>query len=223
MDQKNLLATNFGFFATLYTFFLGFAVVTLWTQYNEADSTVTNEAYGTVIIYRLSELIPNSDSLRSALVNYVKTVIDDEWPMLMINASSEKTINAYSEVWKAAQAIKPDKIDDKLYHITLLNKLVELSRLRHQRLDDADGNLYTPIWVVIYLGLFFSIVGFYFMDLAHSSADLYFLVAMVAMILSNLFLLYELDSPFSGLLHIGSEKFQDVLGHLQAIGKETGN
>ncbi|MBF0530156.1 MAG: hypothetical protein HQK55_12975, partial [Deltaproteobacteria bacterium] len=74
-----------------------------------------------------------------------------------------------------------------------------------------DGNLYTPIWVLIYMGLAFSIFTFYFIDLDHNNAQIFYMIIMICMLLANIYLIIELNMPFSGTLHLEPEAFRYCL------------
>ncbi|MBF0530157.1 MAG: hypothetical protein HQK55_12980, partial [Deltaproteobacteria bacterium] len=91
IDQKNLMSTNFSFFTTLYCFFLGFAVVTLWSNFNDTDTTVSNEAMCANNLYRLSDNLPQAGEFKGRLKEYVVSVLNDEWPLMAQGSASEKT------------------------------------------------------------------------------------------------------------------------------------
>ncbi len=216
MDQKNLLATNFSFFATLYTFFLGFAVVTLWGTYNDADNNLTKESQRLQISYQMSYMLPNGEGLRTSIKDYLKFVINDEWKQMLAGKSVAPSPPAYDRMWNELKQLKPANPSDNIYHIELINRMIELSSCRHNRLDQAEGHLYPLIWVLIYLGLFFSVLSFYYLKLEHNSADIYFITSTISIILFLIFLIYELDSPYSGWLHLQPDQLLHALSRIEA-------
>jgi hypothetical protein len=218
MDQKNLLATNFGFFTTLYTFFLGFAVVTLWGNYNDADSNVTKEAQRLLIAYHLSAMLPNGEGLRNAVRDYTAFVIDKEWDQMRQGVRVSEQPPVYERLWDEAHGMKPVSLNDTPYHVLLIERMIDISTCRHSRLDQVDGNLYAPIWMLIYIGLVFSVLSFHFVNLEHNAADMYFVCAVISMILCNIFLIYELNTPFSGWLRLEPDQFVNALARMKGIG-----
>ena len=44
------------------------------------------------------------------------------------------------------------------------------------------------------------------------------MVMMLAMVLGNIFLLYELDTPFSGVICLDPDKFSQAARAMQALG-----
>ena len=216
LNQKNLLATNFGFFATLYTFFLGFAVVTLWGSYNDADSNLTKEAQRLQVSYQLSYLLPNGEGLRTSIKEYISYVVKQEWDQMRAGKILEPSPPSYERMWNEVKKLKPANPADNVYHIELIDRMIEVSTLRHARLDQTDSHLYPLIWVLIYLGLVFSVLSFYFLKLEHNSADMYFIWSTISMILCLIFLIYELDTPFSGWLHLQPDQLEHTLSRIVA-------
>ena len=218
IDQRNLFATNFGFFATLYTFFLGFAVVSLWQNYNNADSAITDESDLLVVEYRLSLAVPNARGLRDALLEYVDYVKGIGWEKMEAGERSDGADALYAGVWDNLRQADPGSGERHGVYELMLARMIDCNKLRHQRLLLIDGNLYTPIWVIIYMGVAFTIAGFYFIESGHRAADIFFMLMMLAMVLGNIFLLYELDTPFSGIIRIDGDKFEQASRAMRALG-----
>ena len=58
--EEHIHPSIFSFFASLYAFFLGFAIITLWSAFLHAKVDVTREADSLLIAYRMSLLLPHS-------------------------------------------------------------------------------------------------------------------------------------------------------------------
>jgi len=91
LDRERLHPAVFSFFTTIYAFFLGFAIVTLWSAYLSAQTNVALEADSLLVAFRTSKALPNSGALRQALMDYAKSVVTDEWPAMAKDAMNEKT------------------------------------------------------------------------------------------------------------------------------------
>ncbi len=217
IGQRNLLATNFGFFTTLYTFFLGFAVYTLWQNYSDVETRLAEETDLLVVEYRLSHSLKNTDTLRLLLQEYVSVVAQDEWPAMHRGESSASAADIYERIWREVSRLKPGEKENYSVHSIMLGKMVELNKLRHARLLQIDGNLYYPIWIILYLGVGFTILGFYFSNVHDKFADAIYMTTILVMIFANIYLVIELDRPFGGSLTLGPERFQDALKTMHAI------
>lgn len=124
----------------------------------------------------------------------------------------------YERIWDRLREADPGNGPGQRAYDRMLDRLIELNRLRHQRLLLIDGNLYAPIWGIIYMGVLFTIAGFYFIETDHRGADTFFMLMMLAMVLGNIFLLYELDTPFSGLISIDPVKFVKAAAAMRTLG-----
>jgi hypothetical protein len=111
--RDRIQSPQFGFFATLYAFFLGFAIVTLWNNFVAVKSNVPQEAYSLLSAYRLSQSLPNSGNFRQALKTYLKTVLDDEWSSMAQGSMNDQAERLFGSVWQRFQELKPaDKQDN---------------------------------------------------------------------------------------------------------------
>ena len=216
--QRTLFATNFGYFTTLYTFFLGFAVVSLWQDYNRADAAITNESDLLVVEYRLSLSLPGTEQLRRALLEYVTYVQEAGWKNMREGCNSDGADALYERIWDRMRDAEPTTGHSHSIYTIMLNRLIDLDKLRHQRLLFINGNLYAPIWGIIYMGVVFTVAGFYFIDTDHRGSDVFFMFMMLAMVLGNIFLLYELDTPYSGVIRIEAGKFAGAAAAMRAMG-----
>lgn len=217
LSQRNLLATNFGFFATLYTFFLGFAVMTLWQNYSDVDTKLTQETDLLVVEYRLSHSLKDTDRLRALLEEYAAVVAEDEWPAMNLGRGSAKAAELYEHIWRETSRLRPGKMEDQFIYSIMLNNLVEVNKLRHARLLQVGGNLYFPLWVILYLGVGFTIVSFYFANVEDKTCDAVYMVTILVMVYANLYLVITLDRPFGGSLCLSPERFLEALQTMRAI------
>ncbi|MEA5090306.1 hypothetical protein [Solidesulfovibrio sp.] len=216
--QRTLFATNFGYFTTLYTFFLGFAVVSLWQDYNRADAAITNESDLLVVEYRLSLSLSGTEQLRRALLEYVTYVHEAGWKNMREGCDTDGADALYGRIWDRMRDAEPTGGHPHSIYSIMLNRLIDLDKLRHQRLLFVNGNLYAPIWGIIYMGVVFTVAGFYFIDTDHRGSDVFFMFMMLAMVLGNIFLLYELDTPYSGVIRIEAGKFAGAVAAMRAMG-----
>lgn len=216
MDQKNLVATNYGSFTTLYALFLGLAVVTLLQTYNDIDAAATDEADLILVEYNISNDLASSEPFRQAVRAYVGYVKGSGWDNMRQGFHSDDADRLYKEVWSKLRAMKPKNNDDAYLYTFMLDKMVNVDKLRHKRILAIDGNLYPPIWALIFTGVLLTVIGFYYIDSGHNGADIYYIAMVLTLILGSIFLLYELDTPFSGVISIGPEKFEAVYQAMSA-------
>ncbi|MCM0755243.1 DUF4239 domain-containing protein [Desulfovibrio aminophilus] len=215
--QKNLLATNIGYFATLYTFFLSFAVMTLWNNFTDTSEDLAHESYTTVILAREAQVLPHSEPFVRALEAYLDSVAREEWVAMSQDRRSPATQERYDALWREWERLRPDDAVKTMYHVRMLEELKDLSRYRHARLEQVRGSLLWPFWLLIHLGFVFTLVALFYTDLGHGVADVWYMGMMLLLVLINIWLIRELDTPFSGVLRLGPERFLDSLARIRAL------
>jgi hypothetical protein len=215
--RDRIQSPPFGFFATLYAFFLGFAIVTLWNNFVTVKSNVTWEAYSLLSSYRLSESLPNSADFRKELKAYVKSVLDDEWSSMAQGSMSDKANRFIQSVWDRLQALKPaDKQDNPIY-MGIANNLNDARRQRLARALALSGNLYEPIWVIIVFGLVATTYSLYFIHPEPNVIQMVFEFMVLFIVLACIYFIIDLDTPFSGLVRVPPDSFLEVYKEMLSL------
>ena len=104
--QEHIQSSVFNFFTTLYAFFIGFAMVTLWSAFLTAKTNVTREAESLMVVNRTAKHLPGSEVFRQAVVNYVKTVIDVEWAEMEKDIMSPEASRRFDDIWTRFYELK---------------------------------------------------------------------------------------------------------------------
>lgn len=218
LSGEHLHPSVFSFFTTIYAFFLGFAIVTLWSAFLTAQTNVTREADALLVSFRISKTLPNSAAFRRSLTDYVKSVLEDEWPaMAASDAMSEKTQNSLEKVWENYILLRPaDKGDNDLY-IEIGNLLSEAGRQRFSRALSTQSNLYPPIWVIIIFGFLTVLYGLYFNHMEQNVVRLIFDLMVIFVVLCCIYFVYDIDTPFSGYVVVKPDVFKLTYARMLAL------
>jgi hypothetical protein len=212
-SQEHINPSLFSFFTTLYAFFIGFAIVTLWSAFLTAKTNVNREADSLLIAYRTAKKLPDSESFRQALANYVKTVAEVEWGEMGKGAMSAEAGRRFDDIWSKFSELKSDQTkSDELY-----TNLTEAGRQRLSRTTILQGNLYPPVYVILIFGFLSVVYGLYFINREPTAVSLIFEFMVIFMVLSCLYFIFDLDTPFSGLIAVKPEAFQTVYLKMLAI------
>jgi len=208
----------FSFFTTIYAFFLGFAIVTLWSAYLSAQTNVSREADSLMVAFRVSKTLPNSGALRQTLMDYVKSVVADEWPAMEAqDAMSEKADRAWDGVWEAYLRLKPEnKMDNDIY-LEVGSRLTQASQHRLFRSLSTQSNLYPPIWVIIVFGFITVLYGLYFHHMRQSPVNLTFDFMVIFVVLCCIYFIYDIDTPFSGFVVVKPDVFTLIYAKMLAL------
>jgi hypothetical protein len=218
LDRERLHPSVFSFFTTIYAFFLGFAIITLWSAYLSAQTNVASEADSILVTFRTSKALPNSEPLRQTLMDYVKSVVTDEWPAMEAkDAMSPKTDQAWDKVWAAYLQLKPENKNDNDLFVAIGKQLTQASQYRLSRSQSTQSNLYPPVWVIVGFGFITLLYGLYFHHLQQNPVSLIFDFMVIFVLLCCIYFIYDIDTPFSGYVVVKPDVFALVHAKMQVL------
>lgn len=216
--DRSLLATNLGFFNALYAFLLGFAVVTLWSHYMNAQDTIAKESQAITTMYRVALMLPDSKSIRHTIKKYNESIVKDEWSEMNITGKiSLKTQRLLHHLWYKVKKYNPKTETDWEFYKSLIDKIQDVSEFRTQRFITIENHLYPPMWFIIVIGAVFSLICFYFTSTEKITVQLLFDFIFIFMIILTIWLISELNTPFNGILRISPEPFNIVKDRMTII------
>jgi len=197
----------------VYAVLLAFTVIIVWEQYDNAKSTVDDEAVAISSLYRDAVALgPQTAPLRVALKQYANSVVDDEWPVMAEHHhGSAVTDEKLVEVWDALRAVPPTSRTPTAFYDEATMQLHALTELRAKRLQESGQQLPLPLWIVLIVGAAISIGFTYFFGVADFRAQVTMVAALSALVGLVLFLVLALDLPFSGDVGASPEPIQQVI------------
>jgi hypothetical protein len=207
-QQQNTMLGPFSFIATLYAFLLGFVVVNLWQTFNEAGRVTAREAETIGVLYRLCEGLPGGHSVQSALHQYSKSVIEDEWPAMAEGKTSEKTEAACNRIWAEARTISPALPGEQALYAKFVDQLSQLSSHRRDRMLLSDTSLPGILWGTLFVGGLMLLVGLYFLSVSSTRVQIVVDVIVIGMLVLMLYLAVEFSGPFQGNVKVSPKAFE---------------
>ncbi|WP_327092960.1 DUF4239 domain-containing protein [Nonomuraea sp. NBC_01738] len=202
-------------------FLLAFAIAIIvpWTTADAARQNTHTEARAAIEAYWAAAGLPESDreQVRSGLHAYVKSVVDDEWP-LMAQGETDPTGGERLDALRSQVASVEsgsDKLDDAKGEV--LDHVRDLDTARAQRVADAAT---TPPEGLLWLTVLSGVVVVLFPFLAGArprGATIVPLMAMAAMLGFGIYLCWDIMRVFDGPLAVGPEAFQVALQEFARI------
>jgi hypothetical protein len=201
----------------LYAVMLGFIVVTVWQQFDHAQSNAHDEAVTLEVMYNdASAFGKQSQPLHRDLVAYGSSVVNREWPdMANHQRGDPATDQLLDKVWSDLQAVRTTGMDQNSFYSASITSLNSLEQDRDARLDDASRTLPGALWAVLVLGAVLTVGFTYFFGLSNLGAHAMMVAALSAMIGISLFLAVSLDLPYSGDLGIKPTAMQHTIQELR--------
>jgi hypothetical protein len=83
----------------------------------------------------------------------------------------------------------------------------------------AAGHLsfYPPVWVILFFGVVSVTFGLYFINREPTLVSLVYEFMVIFLLLSCIYFIYDLDTPFSGLINVKPEAFQTVYQRMLSL------
>jgi hypothetical protein len=142
---------------------LGFTVIIVWEQFEDAEKDVAMEAGAAATIYRLSDATGATpgNAIREATTNYLKKTIGEEWPAMEQGKISPSVTNALNDLYTAVGSFNPSDRRGAVLLAAMVHQLDLVAQARRARYVMASGNVPTVIWLALFGGAIVTI-GFTF-------------------------------------------------------------
>lgn len=229
--NTDLISAVYEVMGTVYAILLTFTLWGVWQSYTEADSSVQNETFALLDLVHNIELTPQWSNLRihETALAYSESVIKNEWGSLRDISNSVIDIRQlnHSTAMKmihVIQSIQPKdgkELTIFSHALTLLDKWLDA---RRARILMARGNNAKALWPLLVVGSF---VLFAFHGLFAAQTILIWstLLGGTALVIGlTFYLIFTLDSPFSGYPSVDAEPFHLAHQLLQATSvQQTSN
>jgi hypothetical protein len=204
----------------IYAVVLGFAVITVWVQFYDAQQTADREAGDAGELAALAGTFPEPTRthLRSIIADYAFEVRDREWPML---AYGEHDPRPRKLLLNAMNAVLSMPIPDaasasgvaraRWLERDALSLLRDLSVQRRMRLIAAQNHLQGELYLALVIGGLIVMAFVFLFGMENRRLQLV-MSALVAGSISVLFaVIIELDRPFSGDVRVSPDAWTLVI------------
>jgi len=215
--DMGLTSAVYGTLGTIYAVLIAFVVSGVWQSFTNAGSAVSSEANALADLLFIVGHMPvdKSTRVRKLAKVYVESVIE-RWDALVkatiVDTPVEEiTLDTSSALLQAILDLEPrDGREHELYGQSLRLAALWLDA-RRNRLRSARGNTAKALWGLL-IGGAFVLFAFHGMFVTHAWGIWAGLLLGFSLIVGLAFyLIFSLDSPFSGQLSAGPEPFLWVL------------
>ena len=192
-----------------YAVLLAFIAVATWESFSRAERIVDTEADYVGSIYFDTQGLPAQmgHNIREDLRAYVKTVIEDEWPV-------QRTGNVPAQGWAplrklhtAVVTMRPTTAGEAVIEAEILRTLNNLYSARASRLSAVKGHIPEVIWWIIFVGGAITTGFTYLFGFEDLRMHLVMTAAVAASLSLVVVLIIALDWPFRGQVSISPEAF----------------
>jgi len=215
--DMGLTSAVYGTLGTIYAVLIAFVVSGVWQSFSDAGTAVSGEADAlTDLVFILLRLPPerSADTRRLAKA-YVESVVE-RWND-MVRATTGKgqaqeiTLDTSSALMRSIIAIEPATDREQVIYAQALQLMATWLDARRNRLRSARGDTAKALWGLLIAGACV-LFAFHGMFVTHVWAVWTGLLLGLSLIVGlSFYLIFSLDSPFTGKLSAGPEPFQWLL------------
>ncbi|WP_216320609.1 DUF4239 domain-containing protein [Deinococcus aestuarii] len=211
--HKEVAGFVYAVVGVLYAVLLAFVVIVAWEAQGEARTRVDREANALADLYRGARAFPAETraTLRGDLRGYAEAVVTREWPALGRGQASPETQRAYDRLWEAYLGLQPRTGYENVWYTQALERLNDLGDERRLRLLSGRSHLPGLMWGVLWVGAVVTVAFSYFFGVRSVWSQGLMVLALSGTIALILFLVLALDRPFSGVIQVGPEAFEQVI------------
>ena len=210
---------KFATIGVIYAVLLGFAVLTVWGKWADAETSVGMESGAAVSVFRLAKGIDGetSTAIRARMEEYLRAAIEADWPAMQQGHGSPEVTRALTNVYEALWQYQPKDARGAVVVAELLRQLDLLGQARRARLVMAAGIVPGVVWLVLFGGAVVTI-GF---TLLFATQNLRHQVVMTGglslLIFATLLVIIAIDHPFAGSVSVESTPLAVVLADFGGV------
>ncbi|MEV4757287.1 hypothetical protein AB0J86_19525 [Micromonospora sp. NPDC049559] len=198
----------------VYAIFIAIGAIAVWEPHADASQSTRQEASDLSEAYWWAgQLDPTSAAkVRSLIVAYGESVVRREWPRLRADRTGDPATEAlFTELRAAAVAIPTEGGRQDEAAQNLRDRLESAADSRRTRIAAAADGMLPLLWPALGLGGAVGIGFLYLFGLERTFPNGLMMATVAAMTALSLFIIYQLEFPFSRALSVGPEPFTAML------------
>ena len=221
-ESQDVIRLGMGLVATMTALLLGLVTAAAKGSFDSQDLAIKNTAAGILTLDRLlarygPETQPTRDLIRRTLADRIETM----WPSrgstdtrstLEDSASVAKTGQGAEEIENEILQLSPQTEPQRWFRSEALKLTSEVLRTRW-RLLSAGGAVPKQFLIVVIFWLSMTFASFGLSAPRNATVVTVFVIAALS-VAAAVFLIFELDGPFDGIIRISSGPMRFALAHL---------
>lgn len=203
----------FSTIGVIYAVLLAFIIITVWQNFDRSNANVTKEAnyYADIYCHAGGLTEPVRDAVRETLEEYVKAIVNEEWPGLSSGEGNEHIQELGAQLWGLLYDYQPETEREKIFTVETLRSISNAAEVRGQRLMDARTGINPLLWVIILLGGIITVGFTFFFGSENLKVHLIMTTLLAALTVLILLAILIMDYPFTGDVSISPESFLRLL------------
>jgi hypothetical protein len=210
--QHDVAGAIFSMIGVVYAVLMAFVVVVVWEQFEAAENIAEREANSIANIYRLSWGLPPNIGvqMRGDVESYVNVVLEREWPAMEGRKAVPEAEQGLEQIWKTVMAYEPRAPKENAIYGELLPRLADLGNARRLRLLASRQCVPILMWILLIFGGIATVAFTYLFGVENLKMQTVMVTVLTILVSLVMFLIFEINRPFSGDLKVGPDAFMQV-------------
>jgi hypothetical protein len=212
-ETKDVVKLGVGLIGTMAALLLGLLVASAKSSFDARGSELTQMAANTILLDRtLAHYGPETAAIRGILKVAVARTIDQVWP----KSGKEGGLTSQTGgeiIFDKVQELTPRSDAQRTLQSQAESMAINLGQTRWLLFEQAGTSISLPFLVVVVFWLSMLFVSFGLFAPSNATAITTLLVSAIS-VAGAIFLVLELDHPFSGLIQISSAPLRSALAVL---------
>ena len=210
-ETKDLVKLGVGLIGTMAALLLGLLVASAKSSYDTRGSELTQFAANTILLDRvLAHYGPETGELRRIIKVAMAGFIDQVWPKAGRREGGVDAQTSREVIFDKIQELQPHSDSQRAFQSQAESLAMSLGQTRWLLFAQSGSAISTPFLVVVAFWLSVLFVSFGLFAPRNATAVVTLLVSAIS-IAGALFLILELDHPFSGLIQVSSAPLRNAL------------
>jgi hypothetical protein len=211
-DTKDTVKVAMGLVGTMTALVLGLLVSSAKSSYDTTRGEVLQMAAKVALIDRVFAVYgAEAAPARAQFRNVIQMAIQQIWPEGRDRpANLAPNLQAGNALFFAIEELAPKDEAQRTLKAQAMSMAMDLAQLRTLLLAQSTPSISKPMLVVVILWLVVLFLSFGLLSPSNGTANLALVISAVS-VAGAVFLILELDRPFSGLVRISSEPMVNAL------------
>ena len=210
-EQHEVAGVTFAVIGGFYGIVLAFVLVASWERFEHARANTEAEANALGDLYRQAAGMPGAVPLTTDITQYMRAVIEDDWPAMSNDRLSPQTQDLYLAIWHSVLDLQPQTAKDVVLYQCMIEKLDDFAESRRDRLLYMQTALPPVIWDFLLVFGVITIAFTYFFGMPRLLPQLIITIALTGTVACTMFIIWEMQTPFSGAVRVPDRAFRVVL------------
>jgi len=198
--DNDTLGWIFSAVLVIYAIAIGLIAVATWTNASAAADVASQEASQVPVLYRslMGYPQPLQNEIKTVLVRYLKSIIEDAWPAQQRGEVTEEGIEDLLELGRRIIAFEPANDGQCVVYGEVMRGFNTLEAFRRRRVEAASFAVPASLWCVVLVGAALSIFASYVFQIPSLLVHSLMTALLASMIALLVFFIAATDHPYQG-------------------------